>query len=134
VHPPRLALDTSAYSWLRRGHDGAERLVSAADDVFLPAVVLGELEAAFQLGSRAAENRRALAELLAQPFVHTLDVTLSVSLRYGALFATLRRQGTPIPVNDMWIAATALDAGAHLVTFDADFGRIEGLPHTLLSA
>ena len=52
--------------------------------------------------------------------------------RYGELFAELRAAGTPIPVNDIWIAATTMDAGAELVTFDSDFDRIARLERTIL--
>jgi len=56
-----------------------------------------------------------------------------VARRYGALFASLRRAGTPIPTNDIWIAAAALQVGARVVTFDTDFGRIPGLDAHVLA-
>ena len=49
----------------------------------------------------------------------------------GELFVALRRAGTPIPVNDIWIAAATIDAGAHLLTFDSDFDRIAQLDRTI---
>ena len=130
----RVVLDTSAYSWLRSGHERVRRVVAESRLVLLPAVVLGELTAGFELGSRRKENETALDAFLDRPFVQTLDVTSAVAARYGALFAQLRRNGTPIPVNDIWIAATTLEAGAHLLTFDQDFARVTELPHTVLSA
>ena len=108
------------------------QIVSQAALVYLPITVLGELEAGFRLGSRYAENMRQLDELLAEPFVESLDVTRRVAIRYGEVFAKLRAAGTPIPVNDIWIAATTMSAGAHLLTFDSDFARVEGFTHTLL--
>jgi len=107
-------------------------LVAAAGMVMLPVTVLGELEAAFTLGSRSKENRAALRQFLDEPFVQPLHVTPAVARRYGLTFAQLRRAGTPIPVNDIWIAATTLDCGGHLLTFDADFRRVEGLDCTVL--
>lgn len=107
-------------------------MVAAAESVLVPSIVVGELEAAFELGSRTAENRVALADFLAEPFVATLDVTRGVARRYGEAFVRLRRAGTPIPVNDIWIAATTLDCGGSLLTFDADFDRVEGLPRIVL--
>ena len=106
--------------------------VSGASVVSIPAVVLGELEAGFRVGRRYRENRRALAELLNERFVQVVDVNRDVAGRYGALFAALRGAGTPIPTNDIWIAATTLHVGGHLLTYDDDFERVEGLPHTLL--
>jgi tRNA(fMet)-specific endonuclease VapC len=101
--------------------------------VALPTIVLGELEAAFTLGRRERENRSMLAEFLAESFVSVLPVTAAVARRYGRLFAELRRAGTPIAINDVWIAATALDCGGHLLTFDGDFGRIAALDCTILT-
>lgn len=128
-----LALDTSAYANLRRGHALVVAWLAAADVVDVSVTVLGELEAGFRLGSRNDENVATLVEFLSEPFVHVQDVTKRVARRYGHLFAALRRAGTPLPVNDIWIAATAIEAGAHLVTFDSDFGRIEGLACSILT-
>jgi tRNA(fMet)-specific endonuclease VapC len=100
--------------------------------VLLPTVVLGELEAGFELGRRARENRTVLADFLEEPFVDVLPVTVSVARGYGRVFAQLRRAGTPIPVNDIWIAATVFDCGGHLVTFDQHFAKVAGLDCTLL--
>lgn len=132
--PTRVVLDTSAYSRLRAGHPRVLDWVAGADIVYLPAIVLGELEAGFRIGRRYAENRAALDAFLQEPFVETVAVTRQVGTRYGELFAQLRRGGTPIPVNDIWIAAATIDAGGHLLSFDDHFDAIDGLAHTLLSA
>jgi tRNA(fMet)-specific endonuclease VapC len=128
----RLVLDTSAYSYLRSGHPRVHKCVASATVVLLPVVVVGELEAAFEGGSRTKLNRDALAEFMAEPFVVTVDVTTSIARRYGEVFAMLRRAGTPLPVNDIWIAAATLDSGGHLLTFDQDFRRVPGLRATIL--
>lgn len=128
----RLVLDTSAYSHFRAGDERVLDCIAAAETVALPAIVLGELEAAFTLGKRERENRMLLAEFLEEPFVATLPVTPMVARRYGRLFADLRRAGTPIPINDIWIAATTLDCGGHLLTFDGDFKVIASLDCTVL--
>ena len=130
----RLVLDTSAYSRLRHGSDAVLDAVAAAESVLLPATVLGELEAAFELGERSKENRVVLTGFLDEPFVSILPTNRAVARRYGQIFAQLRRAGTPIPVNDIWIAAATLDCGGHLLTFDQHFGHIQGLDLTLLSA
>ena len=132
--PHRIVLDTSAYSRMRAGSAEVLDRVAAAQTVHLPVIVLGELEAAFRIGKRTQENHVALNEFLAEPFVSVLPVTPDVARRYGAIFAELRKAGTPVPVNDIWIAATTLDVGAHLLTFDGDFDRIAGLDHTVLTA
>lgn len=134
VRHERLALDTSAYGHMRRGHPTVLDTVAAADVVYLPVVVLGELEAGFLLGSRLEANLQTLAEFVAEPFVVVLDATPQVGRHYARLFAQLRRAGTPIPTNDIWIAASTFAADAHLLTFDSDFARIGGLAHTVLPA
>ncbi len=106
--------------------------VSRAEVVLVPAIVLGVIEAGFRLGSRADANRVALEEFLARAYVAVLPITANVARVYGQIFAELRRAGTPVSINDMWIAATTIDAGAHLVTFDRDFDRIGRLEKTIL--
>ena len=128
----RLVLDTSAYSWMRSGHAGVLDLVAGAEIVILTATVLGELEGGFELGSRQGENRAALAEFMTEPFVRVRHVTPDTARRYGKVFAQLRNAGTPIPVNDMWIAATTLECGGHLLTFDAHYRHVPGLAATVL--
>lgn len=131
--PSRLVIDTSAYSHLRRGREDVVDAVARAELVYVPATVIGELEAGFRLGGRYAANRRSLHELLDEPFVRVVDTTAEIARRYGEIFMQLRRAGAPIPVNDIWIAAATLGTGAHLVTFDTDFAKVEGLSHTVLS-
>ena len=101
--------------------------------MLVPVVVIGELEAAFESGSRAKANRDELAQFLAEPYVVTADVTMGVARRYGKVFALLRRNGTPISINDVWIAATTLEADGHLLTFDQDFKHVPGLRATVLT-
>lgn len=126
-------MDTSAYSHMRMGHPELTDLLASAEALLIPVTVLGELEGAFELGSRAKANRLALAEFLSEPFVSVLPTTPDIARHYGRVYARQRRSGRPVPVNDMWIAASAIDSGGHLVTFDKDFGRIEALDCTILT-
>ena len=128
----RLVLDTSAYSHLRAGHAVVHDYVTAASVVLMPVTVLGELEAAFEMGRRLQENRHVLAEFLEEPFVSVVDVTRDTVRHYARIFAALRRAGTPIPVNDVWISAATLQCHGHLLTFDGDFRRVAELDHTLI--
>lgn len=133
VIPNELVLDTSAYAHLRRNHSEIIDWLAATDVIFLPVVVFGELLGGFRAGSRYDANRRDLAEFLDEPFVELAPATASVADQYGELFAQLRSAGTPIPANDIWIAATALDCGGHLVTFDRDFEHVDDLDVTIFS-
>jgi predicted nucleic acid-binding protein len=123
----RLVLDTSAYSRFRAGHPAVLDLLAAADVVLVPVTVLGELEAGFELGTRARENRAVLASFLDEPSVAVLPVTPDVARHYGRMLARLKRAATPVPTNDIWIAAAAADCGGELLTFDEHFAKIEGL-------
>lgn len=128
----RLVLDTSAYSRLRSGDARVLDRTAAATLLLVPSIVLGELEAGFALGTRAAANRRSLAEFLLEPFVQVVAVDAAVAGEYGKLFAQLRRAGTPVPTNDIWIAAAAIDRGAALLTFDDHFRHFRGLDCEIL--
>lgn len=129
--PERILLDTSAYAHLRANHEKVVERVAKADIVLLPAVVIGELCAGIHLGRHGAENRAALTDFLDEPFVATVQISQDIAERYGQIFADLRRAGTPIPTNDIWIAACAFETRSHLLTFDSDFGRIRKLERTI---
>lgn len=130
--PRRLVLDTSAYSRMLQRHPQVLDLVSDASQVVLSAVTLGELQAGFEIGTQAAKNRRTLQLFLEEPYVEVADINAEVVLRYGRIFAKLRAAGTPLPTNDIWIAATAIDRGAKLLTFDRHFGQISNLETLIL--
>jgi tRNA(fMet)-specific endonuclease VapC len=123
----RLCLDTSAYSHFKRGDEAIVDVIDAAEWIGVPAVVLGELRTGFSLGSRARENERALAAFLRNPVVEVLVVDEGTSRTYAELVVALRHQGTPLPTNDIWIAANAMAAGATVVTFDDHFSAIQGV-------
>lgn len=123
----KVLLDTNAYSSLARGDRAVRDLAATASDLLLSPVVLAELWYGFRRGSREAENRRQLAAFLAAPRVRTLSVTTETAERWALVHAALRRKGRPIPTNDLWIAAQALETGAAVLTKDAHFAEVEGL-------
>src|SRR3954470_4488021 len=96
-------------------------LVSDADAVLIPVIVLGELRAGFAAGTHTTRNERALRMFLNKPGVEVLLADEQTTSHYGMVFAQLRRQGTPIPTNDMWIAALTLQHGAVLHARDQHF-------------
>jgi tRNA(fMet)-specific endonuclease VapC len=132
-HPARLALDSSAYHHLVHGDDRVKEHVVRASAVLIPAIVLGELEAGFVLGRRVKENRQKLADLLDEAVVQVVPVDEAVARTYGELVRQLRKAGTPVAVNDIWIAATTIEHRGHLLTFDRDFERFAGLDCTVLA-
>ena len=123
----RACLDTNAYSMLMRGQADLQRTLEEAESVHVPTVVLGELFTGFCLGKRFTENCRDLDAFLDLPGVEVTLVTKDMAERYGYLVRDLRQQGTPIPTNDLWIAATALETGARLISYDDHFNNVPGL-------
>ena len=122
-----LVLDTNAYSNFRRGNPELTRLLENADAILVPATVVGELCAGFLQGNRWAQNWTELEDFLCQPGIQLVDTGLAEAMKYGLLVKNLRAAGTPIPTNDLWIAACALAQGAALLTRDAHFDQIQGL-------
>ncbi len=87
--------------------------------------MLGELEAGFLQGRRAEHNLDELESFLAHPVVEELPVDRAVARIYGEIVNALRRKGTPIPTNDVWVAATAARSGATLLTYDFHFEKVD---------
>jgi tRNA(fMet)-specific endonuclease VapC len=123
----RVLLDTNAYVAFKRDDPNVVELLRLADEVVVSTVVLGELLAGFAAGQREPRNREELAQFLASPRVLVVPVDEGTADCYARVFALLRRKGRPIPVNDLWIAATALQHGLLLITYDEHFEAIEGL-------
>src|SRR2546423_15203184 len=107
-----------------RGDPQVVQLIDAADWIGVPAVVLGELWVGFLRGRRFSENDRELRAFLANSSVAAVDITPEVSRAYADLVIALREAGTPIPVNDIWVAACAVTAGASVLTYDSHFRQI----------
>ena len=124
----RIALDTSRYVDFARGVPEAVERLRAADRIFLPVIVLGELRAGFLGGSRAPENEANLARFLNSPRVQVLLADEETTHHHARLFHQLRRQGTPIPTNDIWIAALVSQHRLYLLARDAHFDHLPQLP------
>jgi tRNA(fMet)-specific endonuclease VapC len=120
----RILLDTSAYSAFFRGHAGVVQEVRTAGEILFSPVVLGELHAGFRRGTHRQRNEHELEAFLTSPRVNTLVIDSETALRYAEIVTFLRRSGTPIPTDDVWIAASAMQSGATLLTTDAHFDRI----------
>lgn len=120
----RFHLDTSAYAAFLRDHAEAVLLVREASELFVCPIVLGELRAGFRKGTRLAENERLLQQFLDSPRCRVPPIDDDTSHRYGVIHDHLRRHGTPVSPNDLWIAASAAQHGTIVVTVDGDFDRI----------
>lgn len=127
-------LDTSAYSNFRRGSEEVATLLDQAELVGMPVVALGELRTGFLLGGRRRRNEAELDVFLDNPVVQVLPVDSETSRQYAEIVAELRKAGTPIPTNDIWIAATAARNGATVLTCDGHFERIGRIGSIVIDA
>lgn len=123
----RLLLDTNAYAALMRGHAEVVAVVRRSNRILLSSIVAGELLYGFRYGRRYEENVAHLEAFLDNPAVMRVPVTLTTADRFGRIAVALRNKGRPIPTNDIWIAAQALETGADLFSSDRHFSEIEGL-------
>jgi len=123
----RLILDTNAYATFKRGDARTLDILRHAPEIALNATVMGELLAGFAGGSRAAKNRRELAEFLHSPRVRQLPVDAETAEYYAVLFTGLHKKGRPVPTNDLWIAASAMQHGYAVFSFDKHFAEMENL-------
>ncbi len=123
----RIVLDTNCYGAFLAGDGKVLDCLAAAEVVFMSVVVLGELRAGFKGGSRERENLAMLASFLEKPTVRVLNVTEETAEVFGTLKSRLKKAGTPIPINDVWLAAQAVETGAVLVTYDGHFTKVAGL-------
>jgi tRNA(fMet)-specific endonuclease VapC len=129
----RYVLDTSAYSHFKRGDDEVVALIDSADWIGVPSIVLGELWSGFMAGRRAQQNERELHEFLSNPVVEELSVDGRAARAYAEIIVGLREAGTPLPVNDIWIAACAATTGASVLTYDDHFRAIRRIGAIVLS-
>lgn len=126
----RLLLDSNRYRDLCAGCPEVLRLIQRAAEVHLPFVVLGELRAGFACGTRGRENEKTLARFLNSPRVRVLFADEATTHHYANLFRQLRTQATPIPSNNLWVAALAVQHGLTLLSRDEHFAH---LPQLLLA-
>jgi tRNA(fMet)-specific endonuclease VapC len=124
----KICIDTNVYSEIHRGTNKlAIQMLEEADTIYVPSVVVGELFAGFYQGSQTRRNLAGLKDFFEVPGVEFITATIPICERYGLLVAELRRKGKPIPTNDIWIAATALETGSRLLSYDNHFAAIQGL-------
>lgn len=122
-----LVLDTNAYSALFSGDQVVLNLLESADELVLPAIVAGELISGFLQGRQKEKNFSYFSEFLKEPGVRIEKIGIEQAEKYGLLIKNLKKAGTPLPTNDVWIAATTLSLGASLLTRDRHFEKIHGL-------
>jgi tRNA(fMet)-specific endonuclease VapC len=123
----KIILDTNAYGKLLGGDEALLDVVGDAEVVYMSIFVLAELYAGFRGGTREEENRRRLRDFLGKSPVHILPADNQTAEVFGELYHRLKTVGKPIPINDLWIAAQAVEQGAFVVSYDDHFTAVPGL-------
>jgi len=124
----KVAIDTNRYVDFARGEPAAADVLENAEQVLVPLIVLGELRAGFAVGSKGARNEGGLRRFLLRPGVSVLFPDEQTTHHYATVYRQLRQQGTPVPTNDMWIAALVLQHGVVLYARDAHFDHLPQIP------
>ena len=127
----KIVLDTSAYVGFKFNEVEMVEFIVSSEMILFSPVVLGELMLGFRNGTRFKENIDDLNRFLNHEAVELVQIGKITSDRYSRIAAQLKRQGTPIPTNDIWIAAQTMEHGAELITSDQHFERVSGLVCTI---
>jgi tRNA(fMet)-specific endonuclease VapC len=123
----RILIDTNAYSALLSGEGRVADELARHESILLSPIVIGELFDGFLNGTRERENRANLARFREKPRTVCVPITDATAEWFAEVKRMLRKKGRPIPINDVWIAASCMEHGAHLLSFDAHFSEIDGL-------
>ncbi len=123
----RIALDTNTYTDAAQGERKAVDVLQSADEICIPFVVIAELRAGFALGTKGKKNEAKLTEFLNTPRVKVLYPDEQTTHHYARVFSNLKKQRTPIPTHDIWIAAMTLQYDLVLFSRDAHFAGIPQL-------
>ena len=129
----KLVLDTNIYTDYAEGlPETVETIATHGEQIYLPSVVLGELNFGFMNGSRQRFNERKLQQFISRLHVEVIDVNADVARKYAIIFLSLHKKGTKIPINDVWIAACCMEVGGTLLTRDMHFRFVEQIETILL--
>ncbi len=123
----KILLDTNAYASYLAGDDEVLDALAQSEIVYFSVFVLGELYAGFKGGGRELENLKTLRLFLQKPSVRVLNASNETAEIFGKLKNDLKRAGTPLPINDVWIASHAMETGSVIVTYDGHFLKIPGI-------
>ena len=123
----KVLIDTNIYSLAMKGDSTVVEIMRKIDVIGISTISIGELYSGFTNGRREKENKAELAFFLDSPrvVVHTIDVETAEF--YALILNNLKKAGTPIPTNDIWIASVAFQHGYKLFTKDKHFKAVHGL-------
>ena len=126
-----LVLDTNIYSDYAEGvAETVDFMATQGEQIYMPSVVIGELHFGFMKGQRQRFNEKNLKQFIDLLNVDVINVNASVARKYAIIYLSLQKNGTKIPINDVWIAASCMEVGGTLLTRDKHFnivGQIEAV-------
>ena len=129
----KLVLDTNTYSDYAEGLPViVDFMANHGEQLYLPSVVLGELNYGFMKGKRQRFNEKKLQQFISRLRVETINVDEDVARKYAIIYLSLQKKGTKIPINDVWIAASCMEVGGILVTRDKHFEVVEQIETVIL--
>jgi tRNA(fMet)-specific endonuclease VapC len=120
-------LDTNFYVAFKRNDQHVVEIIRSLDFIGVDITVLAELYSGFKMGSKENLNISELEKFLNNDRTHIIIHDINTAVFYAHIIKFLKEKGTPIPTNDVWIAASAMQHGLTLYTLDKHFDSIEGL-------
>lgn len=127
----KILLDTTAYVGFKRDLNEVVEVITSAEQIFFSPIVLGELMFGFRNGTKFEKNMQELNQFLDHEAVALVPIVKVTSDRYSRIATQLKHQGTPIPTNDLWIAAQTMEHGAELISSDRHFEKVPGLVYKI---
>jgi tRNA(fMet)-specific endonuclease VapC len=123
----KVLIDTNVYSLAMKGDQSVIGILRKIDQIGFSAISVGELFSGFKGGTKEETNRNELYLFLDSPRVIIHYVDIDTADFYASILNNLKKAGTPIPTNDIWIASTAFQHGYKLFTRDKHFELIHGI-------
>lgn len=123
----KVLIDTNIFSLAMKGDAAVIRVLRSIDLIGFSAISAGELYSGFKGGSHEDKNREELYMFLDSPRVVVHAIDMETAEFYSSILHNLRVAGTPVPTNDIWIAAVSFQHGYKLFTKDRHFDLIPGL-------
>jgi predicted nucleic acid-binding protein len=126
-------LDTNIYCDYAEGlPDVVDIMATHSQYLFIPSIVLGELNYGFMKGSRQQLNEKKLRQIISRLKIEIIDVNADVARKYALIYISLEKKGAKIPINDVWIAASCMEVGGTLLTRDRHFELVDQLETIIL--
>jgi len=129
----KLVLDTNIYSDYAEGvTETVDFMATQGEQIYLPSVVIGELHFGFMKGQRQRFNEKKLKQFIDHLNVDVINVNANVARKYAIIYLFLQENGTKIPINDVWIAASCMEVGGALLTRDKHFNVVDQIETVIL--